>query len=414
MMADSIRQSCWRLAAARPVSKGALLSSQGVMTHLDCFSGIGGFSIAAEWAGFKTVGFCEIDPFCRRVLAKNFPGVPIHDDITTFPASEYGGVTLVSGGFPCQDVSSANVEGLGLDGSRSGLWCQLLRVVRIARPAWIVAENVYNLIHRGIDRVISDLEAIGYTVWTFVLGAGNTGAPHIRKRVFVVAHLNGQGGDSLAMGVKPYYEHGGIVIYHGDSREIVPTLEVPEVVLTDPVWPNNAVPEFADVVPVEVLRDCLATVAPERVVIHLGRDSDPRILSAVPQPFLCVCWLRMARPHYKGRLLIGSEVAYAFGEFPKSRPGRHVISGEMVSTNSKGKESKHPCPRKYEHVAWLIKQFCDDGLVMDPFMGSGTTLVAAKNAGLRAIGIERNEAYCEMAVRRLEQEVMDFDLGETA
>jgi len=159
------------------------------MKMLDLFSGIGGFSLAAQWAGIETIQFCEIDPFCQKVLAKNFAGVPIHDDIRTFDSKPFRGrIDLLTGGFPCQDVSCANPSGKGLDGERSGLWAEMLRIIRECKPSFVVAENVAALRIRGADRVLSDLESAGYTCGAFVVRADYAGAPHRRKRVFIVAY----------------------------------------------------------------------------------------------------------------------------------------------------------------------------------------------------------------------------------
>ena len=106
--------------------------------------------------------------------------------------------------------------------------------------------------------------------------------------------------------------------------------------------------------------------------------------------------------------------AYLFGEPPESRPGAHVIPGRMMDADGGGKQADHPCPRKLNHVAWLVRWWSAPAdLVLDPFMGSGTTLVAAKNLGRKAIGIEIEEKYCEIAAKRLAQEVLSFD-GEVA
>ena len=108
---------------------------------LDAFSGIGGFSLAARWlGGFETVQFVERDPYCQQILRKHWPDVPIHDDICTFNP-ERGSADVVVGGFPCQDISKAG-KGAGLAGSRSGLFYELLRVVRLVGPQYIVLENV--------------------------------------------------------------------------------------------------------------------------------------------------------------------------------------------------------------------------------------------------------------------------------
>lgn len=167
------------------------------MTHLSLFSGIGGIDLAAEWAGFETVAFVEQNPFCQKVLAKNFPGIPIHDDIKRFDAESFRGtLDLISGGFPCQDISYANPFGKGLEGDRSGLWFEMLRVIEQARPAWVLVENVRNLISMGIDTCFLGMEALGYEVTALVVPACGAGAIHRRERVFIVAHSN----DSMRQG----------------------------------------------------------------------------------------------------------------------------------------------------------------------------------------------------------------------
>ncbi len=227
---------------------------------------------------------------------------------------------------------------------------------------------------------------------------------------------------------KPYYDHAGITIYHGDCREILPQLET-EAIITDPVWPNAIKRFFGSDDPGGMLTEALSMAKARRVAIQLGCDSDPRFLSAVPDtwPFLRVCWLDYSRPSYKGRILYTGDVAYLFGEPPESKPGRRLISGmcrssrtdKMFHRSRFGKKIRFtgsddeeiipfPAPRRYEHVRWLVDQFTDKELT-DPFMGSGTTLVAAKELGRQAIGIEIEEKYCEIAAERLAQEVFGFE-----
>lgn len=157
---------------------------------LDIFSGIGGFSLGLEsTGGFRTVGFCEIEPFCREVLRKHWPDVPVHEDIREFTAESLGGLRpdAIVGGFPCQDISVAG-RGAGIEGARSGLWSEMFRLVRELRPRWVIAENVPALRARGSDRVLSDLEGECYSCWPLVVGAWAVGAPHRRDRVWIVAH----------------------------------------------------------------------------------------------------------------------------------------------------------------------------------------------------------------------------------
>lgn len=225
----------------------------------------------------------------------------------------------------------------------------------------------------------------------------------------------------------PYFQHGGITIYNADARDVLPTLEGIDAILTDPVWPNNRVPEFASIDPVALLSEVLENAKAERLVIHLGCDSDPRILTAVPArwPFFRVCWLEYACPTRKGRVLYTGDVAYSFGRPVKSAPGRRVISGKYVSTKPDADRVKltahkdygkpvpglHPTPRRLQHCRWVVSRFAD-GLICDPFAGSGTYLLAAKLSNLPAVGIEIKEQYCEIAAKRLDRSgVLDLVSG---
>lgn len=216
--------------------------------------------------------------------------------------------------------------------------------------------------------------------------------------------------------MKPYYEdlRAGITIIHGDCREILPDLLPVEAVITDPVWPNASVVMAGQDDPFGLLAEMWKALSclPTRAAIQLGCDSDPRFLSAVPEslPFFRVAWLEIARVGYKGRLLMTGDVAYLFGEPPPSKQGAHVIPGRMIDPDSGGKYPGHPCPRKLGHLRWLVKWWtADKDTILDPFMGSGTTLRAAKDLGRRAIGIEIEERYCEIAAKRLSQKVLAFD-----
>lgn len=157
-------------------------------THLSLFSGIGGIDLAADWAGFETVAFVEQNAYCQKVLAKHWPGVQIYDDVSTFNASPYRGVGLVSGGFPCQDVSAAKPGALGIAGGRSGLCFELLRIVGECSPVFVLIENSPALRVRGADAIFLALEKLGYAAEAFVVGAAHAGATHFRARAFLVAH----------------------------------------------------------------------------------------------------------------------------------------------------------------------------------------------------------------------------------
>jgi DNA (cytosine-5)-methyltransferase 1 len=158
---------------------------------LDLFSGIGGFSLGLERAGMRTIAFCEIDPFCRRVLAKHWPDVPIYDDVRTLSATRLAadgiGVDVICGGFPCQDISTAG-SGAGLAGERSGLWREYARLVGEVRPAYVIVENVSALLGRGLGDVLGDLASIGYDAEWDCIPAAAVGAPHPRDRIWIVAH----------------------------------------------------------------------------------------------------------------------------------------------------------------------------------------------------------------------------------
>ena len=161
------------------------------MTHVSLFSGIGGIDLAAHWAGFKTIQFVERDPFCQKILAKHFPDIPIHDDITTFDAILFRGrVDLLSGGFPCQPFSVAGKQRSKEDDRY--LWPEMLRVITQARPTWVVGENVPGIISLALDDCLLSLEAEGYATRTLVLPASGVGACHRRYRVFIIAHSQEQ------------------------------------------------------------------------------------------------------------------------------------------------------------------------------------------------------------------------------
>lgn len=167
------------------------------MTHLSLFSGIGGIDLAAHWAGFQTIQLVERDPFCQRVLTKNFKGVPIHDDVTTFDGTRCRGVDLVSAGFPCQPHSLAGKR--LASGDERDLWSEVVRVLGEAQPRWFLGENVPGLLTsesgRFFGRVVDDLAALGFSVGWCVYGACDVGAVHRRNRVFIVAYSQKQFSD---------------------------------------------------------------------------------------------------------------------------------------------------------------------------------------------------------------------------
>jgi hypothetical protein len=228
----------------------------------------------------------------------------------------------------------------------------------------------------------------------------------------------------------PYFQEDGVTIYCGDARDLVAGIETASII-TDPVWPNSVFPKVTD--PQRLLSETLQLVAPSvsLVTIHLGVDSDPRFLAAVPLrwPFIRVCDLDYARPTYKGRIVQGGDIAYVFGEPPHT--GRKLLPGRCISTRSDklfhrstwlGKDKHftrrkdirlahdagalpHPCARRLQHVRWLVKWFAGAS-VLDPFGGTGTTAIACKALGIPCTLIEIEERYCSVAVERLRQSIL--------
>lgn len=156
---------------------------------LDLFSGIGGFSYAAERivGGFTTVQFVERELFCHKVLGKHWPGVPIHDDICTFQPKA-GSADVVCGGFPCQDISSAGKQAGIKQGTRSGLFYELMRVVRLVRPQYVVLENVAAILANGLDTVLAELAEAGFDAEWACIPASAVGACHRRDRWWLIAY----------------------------------------------------------------------------------------------------------------------------------------------------------------------------------------------------------------------------------
>ena len=160
---------------------------------LDLFSGIGGFSYAAHHlvGGFETTQFVEIDPYCQRVLHKNFPNVPIHHDITEFNATERQ-FDVITAGFPCQDLSIAGrQDGIG-EGTRSGLFFEVIRLARQIRPKFILFENVRNLISHSdgktFQQILNTLAQARFDVEWSVVSAADVGACHLRERLWFIAY----------------------------------------------------------------------------------------------------------------------------------------------------------------------------------------------------------------------------------
>ena len=223
------------------------------MNHLGLFEGIGGFSLAARWAGWHTVAWCEINPFGQQVLRYHFPNAKGHDDITKTDFTIYRGtVDIITGGFPCQPYSLAGKR-LGKEDERH-LWPQMLRAIREVQPRWVVGENVAGLVNWSgglvFEEVQAELEAEGYEVLAFVLPAAGVNAPHRRDRVWFVAYSNNSRGSA------------GLGQVQGENGKV-------------PEWYNNA--EFSN-----AGCDGVATNAPshrrqwERQRIALEKGLQPR------------------------------------------------------------------------------------------------------------------------------------------
>ena len=181
------------------------------MKILDTFAGIGGFSYAAEKliGGFETTQFIEIDPFCQKVLKKHWLHVPIHDDIRTFTAKPFQ-YQVITGGFPCQDISVAGLQKGITEETRSGLFFELMRVIRMVRPQYVVLENVAAIINRGLDIVLRELSEAGYDAEWSVIPASSVGACHKRSRWWLVAYPNsfrcrGGSGERRSIRERPFF-----------------------------------------------------------------------------------------------------------------------------------------------------------------------------------------------------------------
>ncbi len=160
---------------------------------LDLFSGIGGFALGLEATGaFRTVGFSEVEPFCCKVLARRWPDVPNFGDVRELKFD--GDVDIITGGFPCQDISLANSGSMpGIYGEKSGLWFEFYAQIERHRPSWAVIENSSVLRSRGLDRMLDGLSKIGYDAEWHCIPATAVDAPHSRDRLYVIAYPAGLG-----------------------------------------------------------------------------------------------------------------------------------------------------------------------------------------------------------------------------
>lgn len=183
------------------------------------------------------------------------------------------------------------------------------------------------------------------------------------------------------------------------------------VCITDPPWTAKSAPVEGCERAAELWAEVIKAMGQrcKRLVVHLSCDTDPRpFLGPIGLPFVRYFHLRYDVPRYRGRILNGSDIAYMFGDLPQSRLGLRVLPGETRAvSNPYVYHPNHPCPRSIAHVQWLVDKCTDpNDIVIDPFAGSGTTIVACKNLNRSAIGIEINPDYCREAELRLQQDVI--------
>jgi len=200
-----------------------------------CFAGIGGFDLGLEAAGFTSVWQIELEAYQRSILARHWPDVSRYGDITGVRGGNLESVDVICGGFPCQDISIAGKQE-GLEGDRSRLWFEMLRVVREVGPRWVLVENSPALRARGADEVLGGLEALNYTCWPLVVGAHHVGAPHRRDRVWIVGYSGESGHKREEHSVSPRrviadlagdLAHAGIQRSQGNGLERVRHAERP-------------------------------------------------------------------------------------------------------------------------------------------------------------------------------------------
>ena len=228
-------------------------------THLDLFSGIGGFAIAAQACGYTTIGFCEKEPYAQQILKERFGAVladaessesrqqterqrredsrggsgnrsgtatartmpRLHPDIFTLNGADYAGVDLLTGGFPCQPFSVAGKRKGAADDR--ALWPEMLRVIDGAKPRWLIGENVAGIVTMELDNILSDLESLGYSAWPLVVPACAVDARHRRDRVWIVAHaareLRNGSGDARTCRRSEHSDSGEDVAYTASGKD---------------------------------------------------------------------------------------------------------------------------------------------------------------------------------------------------
>ena len=212
------------------------------MNVLDLFSGIGGFSLGLERAGMRTVAFCEIDPYCRAVLRKHWPDVPIFEDVRTVNSIS---ADVVCGGFPCQPFSTASA------GKRFGevhdhyLWPEMLRVIQETKPRWVIGENVTGIESMALEQVVSDLEGGGYEVAPpLEIPACGVGHDHRRARIWFLAHADKDGESGRTVNAEtPILQRG-----NSDGERLGKAHGVPSELDELRAYGNAICPDIAEII----------------------------------------------------------------------------------------------------------------------------------------------------------------------
>lgn len=161
-----------------------------MLKHLDLCSGIGGFALGLQSTNyFKTIGFVEIDKFCQKVLTKQFPGIPIYEDLKKFKPQEHNlQPDILTAGFPCQPFSVAGKQ-KGKDDNRN-LWKETFRIIQESKPTWFIGENVSGIVKLYLDTILADLESEGYATRCFNISASSIGAKHQRQRIWIISYTD--------------------------------------------------------------------------------------------------------------------------------------------------------------------------------------------------------------------------------
>ncbi len=210
---------------------------------------------------------------------------------------------------------------------------------------------------------------------------------------------------------EPFYQDDWTTLYCGDCREILSELDAVDCIITDPPWPGCKQTLPDDVDPTELFAracGCFLKLS-SRLIVILGCDSDPRFLSVVPDslPFFAGVWIARIPPTMKGYVLYSGEIAYCFGSGFGNDKRNTLLSTDLRYVSAGHRKNNHPAPRNEKEMLSVIGVYTRSGeTILDPFSGSGTTLWAARQLGRKSIGIELEESYCEMAVKRFKQSLM--------